>query len=365
MFAPLETPAREGPEVGVDLIRCKPGQEDRRSFLLRDRQPVYADPNLAALLIDQHGRSMTVRPSTSLYQPMLATQWGAAFSDPGWWFEVKWDGYRAIAFCGPGRTELRSRRGNDVGYRFPEVAAMRFDADVVLDGEVVAFDDDGSPSFFLLGQRPANFIVFDLLFRDGDCCGLPYESRRDLLTQLDLPKPAVLSQPVLGEGEALFDAVGERGMEGIVAKKAGSLYYPGRRSPDWRKVAHKHRGKAVVGGFLAGEGNRTSTFGSLLLGLWAADGLRFIGSVGSGISDSVLREIGALLEPIARKSSPFVNAIEVPGHKSYVEPILVVEIEYRQWTPYDRLRAPVFKGLASDIPPDSVTWETEGPNRGA
>jgi bifunctional non-homologous end joining protein LigD len=306
---------------------------------------------------------MTIRPSTSRYEPMLATPWGGPFSDPGWWFEVKWDGYRAIAFCGPGRTELRSRRGNDVAYRFPEVAAMRLGADVVLDGEIVAFDDDGTPSFFLLGQRPANFIVFDLLFHEGDRTNLPYEARRELLGQLDLPNPAVISQPVLGDGEALFDAVGERGMEGIVAKKAGSLYYPGRRSPDWRKIAHKHRGKAVVGGFLTGEGARALTFGSLLLGLWASDGLRFIGSVGSGLTDRSLREIDALLAPLRRKDSPFGNAIDVPGQKTFVDPVLVVEIEYRQWTPFDRLRAPVFKGLAADVPPHSVTLETEGPNR--
>jgi bifunctional non-homologous end joining protein LigD len=292
---------------------------------------------------------------------MLATAWDRAFSDPGWWFEVKWDGYRTIAYCGRGRTELRSRRGNDVAYRFPEVAAMNVEANVVLDGEIVAFDDDGAPSFFLLGQRPANFIVFDLLFQDGDRCDLPYEGRRELLDRLHLPNPAVISQPVLGDGEALYEAVGERGMEGIVAKKAGSLYYPGRRSPDWRKVAHKHRGKAVVGGYLAGEGARAITFGSLLLGLWASDGLRFIGSVGSGLTDRSLRDIDALIRPLARKDSPFVNAVDVPGHKSFVDPVLVVEIEYRQWTPYDRLRAPVFKGLAGDVPPDSVRWESDGP----
>ena len=306
---------------------------------------------------------MTNRPSTGRYQPMLATPWAAAFSDPGWWFEVKWDGYRTLAFCGPGRTELRSRRGNDIGYRFPEVAAMRFETEVVLDGEIVAFGEDGSPSFFLLGQRPANFVVFDLLFHGGDRCELAYEARRALLGRLDLPNPAVLSQPVLGDGEALFEAVGERGMEGIVAKKAGSLYHPGRRSPDWRKIAHKHRGKAVVGGFLAGEGELASTFGSLLLGLWASDGLRFIGSVGSGLTERSLREIGALLDPTRRIGSPFVNAVDVPGHKSYVDPVLVVEIEYRQWTPFDRLRAPVFKGRAVDAAADSVTWEAEGPNR--
>ena len=185
-----------------------------------------------------------------------------------------------------------------------------------------------------------------------------------LLEQLTLPKPAVLSQPVLGEGEALFEAVGERGMEGIVAKKAGSLYYPGRRSPDWRKIAHKHRGRAVVGGFLAGEGTRTSTFGSLLLGLWAADGLRFVGSVGSGL----YRQPCGRSAPFSIRSRRQGLAVRerrsmCPATSRMSIRSLVVEIEYRQWTPYDRLRAPVFKGLALDVPPDSVTWEAEGPNR--
>jgi bifunctional non-homologous end joining protein LigD len=239
---------------------------------------------------------------------------------------------------------------------------MRFHADVVLDGEIVAFDDDGAPSFFMLGQRPANYLVFDLLYQDGDLCNFPYEERRALLEKLPLPKPAVLSQPVLGEGEALFEAVGDRGMEGIVAKKAGSLYYPGRRSADWRKVAHKHRGRAVVGGFLAGEGARATSFGSLLLGLWVPEGLRFVGSVGSGLTDETLRQVRLLLEPLRRATSPFANRVDVPGAKFFVQPQVTVEIEYRQWTPYDRLRAPVFKGL-SLIEAEATTWAAEGPHR--
>ena len=295
------------------------------------------------------------------YQPMLAIPWAQSFSDPGWWFEVKWDGYRTIAYGGPELTELRSRRGNDVADRFPEVAAMRWERDVVLDGEIVAFDERGSPSFFLLGQRPANFIVFDLLFLGGDHCGLPIEDRRALLAELALPNPAVLSQLVEGEGDALFDAVGERGMEGIVAKRAASLYHPGRRSPDWRKIAHKQRGRAVVGGFLSGEGARTGTFGSLLLGLWAPDGLRYVGSVGSGFTEQDLNRFKPRLDALKRPGSPFSNAVDVPGRKVYVEPRIAVEIEYRQWTPYDRLRAPVFKGIVVDIPTDAITWESEGP----
>ena len=294
---------------------------------------------------------------------MLATPWDRPFSDPEWWFELKWDGYRAIAYCGRDRTELRSRRGNDVGYRFPEVAAMRWEREVVLDGEIVAFDEAGAPSFFLLGQRPANFVVFDLLFHGGDRCGLPFEARRALLDQVDMPNPAVLSQPVLADGEALFEAVGDLRMEGIVAKRAGSLYYPGRRSPDWRKIPHKHRGRAVVGGYLIGEGARSSTFGSMLLGLWVDDGLRFVGSVGSGFTERALIEIKPTLDSLRRARTPFVNQVDVPGLKVYIEPRIAVEIEYRQWTPYDRLRAPVFKGLAIDVASESVTWESDGPGR--
>ena len=302
---------------------------------------------------------------TMRYEPMLATPWDGPFSDPRWWFEVKWDGYRTIAYCSRDQTELRSRRGNDVAYRFPEVAAMRWETEVVLDGEIVAFDDAGNPSFFLLGQRPANFVVFDLLFHDGDRCGLPFEARRSLLDQVPLPNPAVLSQPVAGDGEALFEAVGDRGMEGIVAKRMGSLYYPGRRSPDWRKIPHKHRGRAVVGGYLMGEGARGSTFGSLLLGLWAEDGLRFVGSVGSGFTERALQATKPALDALLQARTPFVNHVDVPGRKMFIEPRIAVEIEYRQWTPYDRLRAPVFKGLALDVAPESVTWESDGPGRTA
>lgn len=308
---------------------------------------------------------MSIRPSTSRYQPMLATPWDRPFSDPAWWFEVKWDGYRTVAYCGRDGTELRSRRGNDVAYRFPEVATMRWEAELVLDGEIVAFDDAGTPSFFLLGQRPANFVVFDLLFQGGDRCGLPFEARRALLDQVMLPNPAVLSQPVPGDGEALFEAVGDRGMEGIVAKRVGSLYYPGRRSPDWRKIPHKHRGRAVAGGYLLGEGARGATFGSLLLGLWAEDGLRFIGSVGSGFTEAALRAIKPTLDSLRLARTPFVNQVDVPGRKIFIAPRIAVEIEYRQWTPYDRLRAPVFKGLAIDVASESVTWESDGPGRAA
>ena len=297
---------------------------------------------------------------TPRYQPMLATPWERSFSDPEWWFEVKWDGFRAIAYGSPRGTELRSRRGVDLGSRYPEVTTLQWERPVVLDGELVAFDGAGQPSFFQLGLAPATFVAFDLLFFDGDQCDRPYEERRELMMAVDRPAAIALNDPVRGEGESLFEAVVGAGLEGIVAKRSGSLYHPGRRSPDWRKVAHRRRGRAVVGGYLAGEGSRSATFGSLLLGIRRGEDLVFVGSVGSGFDEPTLRMLSARLSGFVRPHSPFVNLVDVPGRKVYVEPALAVEIEYREWTPYGRLRAPVFKGI-SPQPPEAVTWEEEGP----
>jgi bifunctional non-homologous end joining protein LigD len=294
------------------------------------------------------------------YEPMLATQWAEPFDHPDWEFEVKWDGFRTIAYVGPGGTSLRSRRGLDLAGRFPEVAGMRFRRDVVVDGEIVAFGDNGVPSFHLLGYRPANFVAFDLLFDGEDLCARGLEERRSRLADLSLPAPAVASELVPEDGLALFEAVKARGMEGIVAKRNGSTYQPGVRSPDWRKIAVWRRGRAVVGGYLAGDRSRAKTFGSLLLGLWKEDGLHFIGAVGTGFSDSVLADLRRRLDALTRPGSPFASPVEVPGHKTWVEPNLVAEIEFREWTPYDHLRAPVFKGLG-DVDSGEVTWESEGP----
>jgi bifunctional non-homologous end joining protein LigD len=298
---------------------------------------------------------------TDRYQPMLATPWEQPFSDPGWWFEVKWDGYRAIAYGSPEGTELRSRRGVDLSPRYPEVAALRWERPVVVDGELVGFDRAGRPSFFALGSGNAIFVAFDLLFLEVDRCQRSFEERREMLLAMDRPASIALNDPVRGEGESLFEAVVEAGLEGIVAKRSGSLYHPGRRSTDWRKIPHRRRGRAVVGGYLAGEGNRRSTFGSLLLGLRRGDELHYVGSVGSGFDEATLRRVKAQLSTIEKVESPFANQVDVPGQKVYVEPQLVVEIEYREWTPYDRLRAPVFKGLSPD-PPEAVTWEEERPS---
>lgn len=292
---------------------------------------------------------------------MLATPWPHPFDDEGWWFELKWDGYRCLATGGT-RTRLRSRRGLDLADRFPDVASIPIPEGWTLDGEIVVLDPEGRPDFSLLqaGGR-ATYVAFDLLDGpDSTFIDRPFEDRRDRLVSLDLDRRIVVTEPVAGEGVALYDAVAAQGLEGIVAKRSGSRYLPGRRSPDWRKIANRNVIRAVVGGWLPGEGGRSSTFGSLLVGLWRGDALRWVGAVGSGFSDAQLGPIMEALRELERPSPPFEDVSAVPAGARWVDPGLVIAVEYKEWTRDDRLRAPVYKGLES-VPSSEVTWESERP----
>ncbi len=307
------------------------------------------------------------------FEPMLATRRDEPFDDSGWWFEVKWDGYRAIVGAESGRVRARSRRGLDLLGAFPEIGDLDIPDGVVVDGEIVAFDESGRPSFSLLQRRTGfggtgtgervgvNLVVFDVLFHGSDVTGLPYEERRALLGRLGLASPIVVPEPTPTLGTSLFAAVQEQGIEGIVAKRLGSRYAPGRRSDDWQKISVRHRLRAVVGGYLPGEGGRSSTFGSILVGLHRADGLQFIGAVGSGFNDVTLTAFNDALGQIERDASPFANDVTLPGGRPvWVEPAIVVAVEYKEWTHDFHLRAPVYKGIEMDDP-DTITWAAEGP----
>ncbi|HEY6627848.1 MAG TPA: DNA ligase [Acidimicrobiia bacterium] len=308
------------------------------------------------------------------FEPMLATRWPAAFDDPGWWFEVKWDGYRAIVSAEGGRVKARSRRGLDLIGPFPELAGLPIPDGVALDGEVVAFDEDGRPSFSNLQQRTGfggkgtradvgvNLVVFDVLFAGEPIIGEPYEERRAQLERLALPAPIVVPEPLPEHGLSLFAAAEGQGLEGIVAKRAGSPYLPGRRSPDWRKVAIRRRLRAVVGGYVPGERSRASTFGSILVGLNDDQGLRWIAAVGSGFDDQALDAFSRALRELERPTKPFYNEVLVPNPRPpvWVEPGIVVDVEFKEWTHDLHLRAPVYKGIEI-ADPDSVTWAEEGP----
>lgn len=303
------------------------------------------------------------------YEPMLATPWPEPFTEPGWWFEPKWDGIRGI-FSWDGKTAtIHTRTGAEVARRYPELRPAATVAPCVLDGEVVVLED-GRASFERLQQRsaltpggmrdhPVSFVAFDLLhLRERSLVDRPLEERQSLLAGLGLTPPFVTVAPV-GDGGALWDIVRERDLEGMVAKRQGSPYRPGIRSTDWRKVAHLHTVRAVVGGYTAGEGGRARSFGALVLGLWDGGRLRWIGNVGTGFSDRDLVAIRAALGEMESAAPPFHPDRELPPLIP-VEPVLVAVVEYRNWTTAGRIRHPRFKGFTDDDP-DAITWEAEGP----
>lgn len=294
---------------------------------------------------------------------MLATAWPKAFDGDDWSFEVKWDGYRSLVGSVGGATVLRSRNGLDLSGRFPGVTELEFPDGWVIDGEVVVFGDDGIPDFSLLqtGAGAATLVAFDVLVADGQTIvDQAIETRREFLAAAPLPDAVVRSDPVVGDGLALFGVVEARGMEGIVGKRAGSIYQPGRRSSDWRKISVRRQLRAVVGGWTPGDGGRAASFGSLLVGLHDGDDFRWIGAVGSGFTDEQLSPITAALVSLERPTPPFVNTGAIPKGARWVDPGIVAVVEFKEWTRDLRLRAPVFKGLEV-TPPELVTWETEGP----
>ncbi|MBT8198525.1 MAG: non-homologous end-joining DNA ligase [Acidimicrobiia bacterium] len=311
-------------------------------------------------------------PNLPGYEPMLATPWPGTFDDPAWRFEIKWDGVRALVYVDGDDVRVMSRRGNDATARYPEVATLRLEQPVVLDGEIVALDASGRPSFELLQARmnlhghhriadavgtvPVSFVVFDVLHAGGPVVDRPWTERREILEGLALPAPCAVSEVVEGSGP-LWQFVDEHDLEGMVAKKTDSTYRPRARSGDWRKIANWKHAKAVVGGYLPGEGGRSDTFASLLLGVHVDAGLRWIGQVGTGFDDRALRLIRGALDEMSVPESPFLP-VDLPAGAVWVAPQLVATVRYKELTAAGRLRAPSFKGFTDDVP-DEVLWETE------
>ncbi len=303
---------------------------------------------------------------------MLASPWPEPFSDDRWFFEPKWDGVRALLVHDEDGVSLRSRRGNDLTPRFPELT-QRLRDPLVLDGEIVVLEPDGSPSFDRLQMRsgrfasvapeahPVTLVVFDVLHRaTRSLIAEPLEFRLEVLASLELPSRLVRSDPIVGAGLELWEAVTERHLEGIVAKRRGSRYQPGIRSENWRKVANVLTAKVVVGGFTRGGGARAATFGSLLVGLWDEGRLRWTGAVGTGFSTTELEAIRSALDQQLREDSPFHADDGLPLDALWVEPALVAAVGYRNWTRAGRLRQPRFRGFTDD-PVDGITWAEEGP----
>jgi bifunctional non-homologous end joining protein LigD len=324
-------------------------------------------------------------------EPMLARDGRSLPSGEGWAFEIKWDGVRAFAVAAGGVLRLVSRRGEDLTDRYPELGGLGealAPHSAILDGEIVALDEQGRPSFQLLQQRmgvtnpltisrrttetPVTFVAFDLIELDGDSlAAAPYEERREKLAALELAGSNWQApRHHLGDGGALLEAARRQGLEGVVAKRLGSPYRAGSRSGDWLKVRLRKRQDFVIGGWLGGQGGRSGRLGSLLLGVWDVDPqtaeregrrqrLVYAGGAGSGLSERTIDQLIEMLEPLARETSPFELGIGPKrANPRWCEPQLVCSVEFSEWTREDTLRQPAFKGLRDDIDPRSVVRES-------
>ena len=303
------------------------------------------------------------------YAPMLATSADHLPRGTEWVYEPKWDGFRVIVTVSGGDATFTSRNGNDLTDRFRELARRVPLAvstpDAVLDGELCALDEHGRSRFSLLqeGSGRLVLVVFDLLEVDATpLVDEPLSERRERLEELLQNGAHVLVSPQFEDGEALLAAARERELEGVVAKRADTRYHTGR-SADWQKVKLRRTQDVVIVGYTRGEGRRARGFGALVAGVQAEGGLRWAGNVGTGYSDAEIRRLLELLEPLARASSPLAETPRMPRVRAsdvvWVEPRLVAEVEYAEWTREGRLRAPSYLRLREDKPPAEVRHERE------
>jgi bifunctional non-homologous end joining protein LigD len=313
------------------------------------------------------------RPMPTVIHTMLATPVAKAFDSPEWLFELKWDGYRAVAFIESGRLRLVSRNQNDLTKQFSELASMPQFVKAeraILDGEIVALDEEGRPSFSLMQQRtgfqpgkrrlspregvPITYYAFDLLYLDGiDLRRVELEQRKQLLQdRIENSEVIHFSDHFAEKGLALFEAAKQRGLEGIVAKKRNSCYEE-KRTRDWLKIKITQRQECVIGGYTDPEGSR-EYFGALVLGLYDRQArLVHVGQVGTGFDHKTLKEMFARLQPLKTKENPFYGEIGGLRKVQFVRPQLVAEIKFGEWTHETaeggmKLRAPVFMGLRTD-----------------
>jgi bifunctional non-homologous end joining protein LigD len=320
-------------------------------------------------------------PMPDRIKPMMARSGELPRDEGNWGFEVKWDGIRTICVLDHGHITLQGRNFTDFTPRYPEVRELARELGarrLILDGEVVAFDAEGRPSFERLQGRmhlasdsavkrrvrdtPVSYVIFDVLYLDGhSTLPLTYEQRREVLDALDLQGPAWRTPAYhRGEGGALLTATRELGIEGVVAKRLDSSYGPGQRSSAWLKIKNVCEQDVVVGGWTPGEGGRSSTLGALAAGVYEDGKLTYAGKVGTGFTEKTLALVQRELTPLRRDASPFEGR-QPPKGTLFVEPRLVARVELREWTRTGTMRAPSFKGLRDDIDPQDCVRE-KGPS---
>jgi len=306
--------------------------------------------------------------------PMLATLVDKPFDSDDWLYEIKWDGYRSVAYIHDSRVRLVSRTNNEMTADYPEfqkLASLVKAKSAVLDGEICAFDEEGRASFGLMqqslrGKRPVPlvYLVFDLLYLDGySLMNVELERRKQLLAQIVMKDGVLRLSEHFDQGLALFEAARQRGLEGIVAKRKASHYHQ-KRSADWLKLKLTQQVECVIGGYTEARGSR-QYFGSLILGLYD-DKKRLIpvGQAGTGFTEATLASLWKQLKPLAIKRSPFHGKVDSDRKLHYIEPTLVAQIKFLDWTHEGddgagglKLRAPVFEGLRTDKKPQECRFE--------
>jgi bifunctional non-homologous end joining protein LigD len=330
------------------------------------------------LILRKRDESAQAAPSKGKrrrYAPMLATLTEEVPRGEGWSFEIKWDGYRIISTLAGGDAELRTRKDQDYTQRFENVARALRNAlktpDCVVDGEVCALDEDGRPSFSAMQQAgpgtPIVYYVFDLLEVDGEpLIDLPLSERRERLEQLlDRRNQTVRLSEAFDDGNALLQAAKQQRLEGIMAKRLDSRYLPGRRTRDWLKIKARGRQEFVIVGYTRGKGRRERTLGSLILGVYQGGELVYVGNCGTGFTEQEIDRLLAKLRPLERDTPPFRVVPKMPRVRKsdvvWLEPKLVCEVEFVEWTHDGHLRAPAYKGLREDKDPQDVRREEAMP----
>jgi bifunctional non-homologous end joining protein LigD len=302
-------------------------------------------------------------------RPMLATLTDKPFDDPGWVFETKWDGFRAIAVAVPGRASLFSRNLNDISKKYPAIcqALSAIEHEAVLDGELVALDADGRSRFQLLQnaeREPARLLycVFDLLYLDGkDLRGLPLLERKEALEKILSKSPLLLySAHVTGAGIKAFNRAKRLGEEGVMAKLATSRYRSGMRTREWLKVKASQEQEVVIVGFTAPRRSR-KYFGALVLAVREGKGWTYVGRAGTGFDAEMLRSLHAKLVPLITKVNPIAEKVPDAANTTWVKPKLVAEVKFTEWTTAGEMRHPVFLGLRTDKKATDVARELPNP----
>jgi bifunctional non-homologous end joining protein LigD len=373
----------QAPERGVkkkEKKRKARPASNPKSAVLTEAEESPSAPSASSVVKGLEGA--VKRPMPTVVHPMLATSVEEPFDDPDWLFEIKWDGYRAVAFIAKGKVRLVSRNQNDLTAQYPELhnlAASIKAERVILDGEIAALDEEGRSSFSLMQQRtgiregnrrttarrdiPVLYYVFDLLYLDGyDLHRVPLEQRKNALAHITDTTGQVRYSDHFTQGKGLFDVARQKGLEGILAKRRDS-YYEERRSQAWLKIKMTQTLDCVIGGYTDPEGSREH-FGSIVLGLYDKnkEELIHVGQAGSGFDQAMLKKIWQELDKRETNLSPFPHGVEALRKVHWVKPELVAEIKFSEWTHVTaeggaKLRAPVFLGLRKDKDPEDCILE--------